>query len=412
MRIAALLAGLASLVATPACTSPAPPPTTAAPVIPPSSVAALDAVLRLAVEQKRVPHVAAMIATRDGVAYEHTEGVTPDAIYAIASMTKPVTTIAAMQLVEAGKIALDAPAATYVKEIAAVKVLDGGRLRAPKTPVTVRQLMTHTAGFGYEFMDRALFDLVGKKKIPSITAGGDGFLKAPLVFDPGARWQYGINTDWLGRIVERVSGGSLEAYFKAHIFDPLGMSDSFFVVPADKQARMAKVFHRSKDGGFVDQPPFAAPAGPPPPVFYSGGGGLNATARDYLTLARAVMAGGQLGPVRILAPESIAMMGQNQIGDLTLRPFSSVMPDLATDNAAMAGDLDKFGLGFALNSKPSASGRGANTMAWAGIYNTFFWIDRERQIAVVLMTQMLPGLDPGPARGLEDFDRAVYGSRR
>jgi CubicO group peptidase (beta-lactamase class C family) len=277
-------------------------------------------------------------------------------------------------------------------------------MRAPKRPITIRHLLTHTAGFGYEFMNRDLLGMVGKGTLPSLMAGGDGFLKAPLLFDPGSRWEYGISTDWLGRIVERVSGQSLDAYFRQHVFDPLGMQDSFFVVPPDKQPRLARMFQRTTDGALAEQPPRPAPRG----EFYSGGGGLFSTARDYLTLARALMAGGQLGQARILTADSVAAMGRNQIGDLTVRPFESVMPELATDNAALAGDLDKFGLGFALNSKPSSAGRGAQTLTWAGIFNTFFWIDRERQVSAVLMTQMLPGLDPGPAKLLEEFDRAVY----
>jgi methyl acetate hydrolase len=371
---------------------------------PKPNTTALDALLNAAVQQKQVPYVVGAVATSKGVVYEHASGIALDAIVAIASMTKPVTSIAVMQLVEAGKVKLDEAASTYAPEIASVKVLDAGTMRPPKRAITVRHLLTHTAGFGYEFMNRDLFEMVGKGTVPSVITGGDGFLKAPLLFDPGARWEYGINTDWLGRIVERVSGQSLEVYFKQHIFDPLGMQDSFFVVPPDKRPRLAKMFQRTKDGALAEQPPRPAP----PAVFFSGGGGLFSTARDYLTLARAIMAGGQAGQAKILTADSVASMGRNQIGDLTIRPFQSVMPELATDNAALAGDLDKFGLGFALNSKPSSAGRGANTLAWAGIFNTFFWIDREKQVSAVLMTQMLPGLDPGPAKLLEEFDRAVY----
>ena len=322
------------------------------------SAAPLDALLRSAVEGKRVPYAAAMVANRDGVAYEHEEGIAPDAIYAIASMTKAVTTIAAMQLVEAGKIALDEPASNYVRELDNAKVLDNGALRRRKSAITVRRLMSHTSGFGYEFMNRELADLVAVKKLPSLVAGGDGFLRAPLLFDPGARWQYGISVDWLGRLVERVSGQSLEDYFRQHIFSQLAMSDTFFVVPADERSRIARQFAREKDGTLTEQPA-PPPRDPNAPIFYSGGGGLYSTARDYLTLARMLMAGGQLGGARILMPASITMMGRNQIGDLTLH-FESVMPNLAKDGAIMAGDLDKFGLGFALNSKPSAAGRGAN----------------------------------------------------
>jgi CubicO group peptidase (beta-lactamase class C family) len=397
---------LSFLVFAGACGAPAQPETSAATAnAGVRTTAEFDTLLRDAVQAQRVPYVVAIVATNGQVAYERAEGISADAIFAIASMTKPITTIAAMQLVEAGKIKLDEQAATYVPEIAQATVLEAGRRRSPKSAITVRQLMNHTSGFGYEFMNRDLFELVSTGKLPSVSAGGDGFLKAPLVADPGARWEYGIGTDWLGKIVERVSGQTLDVYFRQHIFDPLGMSDTFFVVPAEKQPRVSRLFVRAKDGGLSEAPPRPAP---PPPTFFSGGGGLSSTARDYMTLLRTVGSGGALGQTRILTPESIGLMGQNQIGELTLRPFPSLMPALATDNAALTGDLDKFGLGFALNSKPTASGRAANTLAWAGIYNTFFWVDREHHVAAVLLTQMMPGLDPGPARLLEEFDRAVY----
>jgi CubicO group peptidase (beta-lactamase class C family) len=392
-----MIALLAVLVAAVACTSRATEP----------SSAEIDTLLRTGVEQKRVPMAVAMIADARGVVYEHATGASKDAIFAMASMTKPVTSVAVMQLVEAGQVKLDEPAATYVPELGTVRVLDGGTLRPPKSPITVRQLLTHTAGFGYEFMNRELFDLVSKKEVPSAMAGGDGFLKAPLLFDPGTRWEYGINTDWLGKLVERVSGRSLEVYFREKIFDPLGMPDSFFNVPPDKQSRLVPVFQRKEDGSLAQQPPQ-----PVKPVeFFSGGGGLHSTAPDYLRFVRALMAGGQLGQHRILSAESVATMGKNQIGDLTIRPLHSLIPQLATDGATLPGALDKFGLGFALNSTSVDTKRGVNTMSWVGIFNTFFWIDREKQVGAVLLSQMLPGLDPGPRKLLEDFDRAVYAWR-
>ena len=169
----------------------------------------LDNVLRSAVEQRRVPGVVAMVATADAVAYQGAFGVNKDSIFAIASMTKPITSVAAMQLVEAGKVKLDEPAATYLPELGTVQILEGGKLRAPKTPMTVRQLMSHTSGFGYEFLNRELYEYVAKGKVPSVMAGGDAFVKAPLVSDPGTRWEYGIGIDWLGKLVEKVSGQSL-----------------------------------------------------------------------------------------------------------------------------------------------------------------------------------------------------------
>jgi methyl acetate hydrolase len=379
----------------------------AAPLAAQRNNAGIDTLLRGAVDQKRVPMVVAMVADARGITYEQAAGASKDAIFAIASMTKPITSVAVMQLVEAGKVKLDEPAATYLPELAKVQVLDAGTLRPQKTPITVRHLLTHTAGFGYEFLNADLLALVGKKEVPSVMAGGDGFLKAPLVFDAGARWEYGINTDWMGRLVERVSGQSLDAYFRQRILDPLGMSDTYFNVPREKQSRMLAAFQRNPDGTLAQQP-----AAPPATVeFFSGGGGLFSTASDYMKFVRALMAGGALSGKRILSAQSVATMGSNQIGALPLRQLTSVIPALAANSAAMPGALDKFGLGFALNTAPVAGGRGANTMSWAGIYNTFFWIDREKQVCAVLMTQMLPFLDEGPRNLVEDFDRAVYASR-
>jgi CubicO group peptidase (beta-lactamase class C family) len=362
----------------------------------------IDALLKNAVDQKHVPMVVAMVADGKGVIYEHAVGASKDAIFAIASMTKPVTSVAVMQLVEAGRVKLDEPAATYLPELKDVRVFEAGTMRAPKTPPTVRQLLTHTSGFGYEFMNKDLAALVAKKDVPSIMAGGDAFLKAPIVFDPGTRWMYGISTDWLGRLVERVSGQTLEAYFKRHIFEPLDMTDTSFIVPAEKQPRIATLYLRT-DAGLAAQPP------PPASTeFFSGGGGLFSTAADYLKFVRALMAGGQLGGRRILSAGSVKAMGANHIGPNTIGGFTSLAPQFMTDGAILPGKLDKFGLGFALNAKAVPNSRGANTMSWAGIHNTFFWIDREKQVGAVLMSHMLPFLDPRAAKLLEDFDRAVY----
>ena len=364
----------------------------------------LDAVLKKAVEDKRVPGVVAMVSNANGIVYEGAFGMNKDAILAIASMTKPVTSVAVMQLVEAGKVRLDEPAATYLPQLAKVRVLENGKLRAPKTPLTVRQLLNHTSGFGYEFMNRHLRDHVATGAVPSMMAGGDGFLNAPLLFDPGTQWEYGIGIDWLGRLVEKISGRSLDVYFRQAIFEPLGMADTYFNVPVEKQSRFAKIHQRMGDGSLAAQPqqPFK------PGAFLSGGGGLFSTASDYMKFARALLGSGQLGRGRILKPESVAMMGRNQIGELAIRPFASLVPQLARDGVSLPGALDKFGLGFALNTKPVQNGRRANTMSWAGIFNTFFWIDREKKVCAVLMTQMSPGLDEGPRTLLEEFDRAVY----
>jgi len=371
-----------------------------------SNLSEIDAVLRSAVARKAVPGVVAIVANAGGVVYSHATGYDANAIFSIASMTKPVTSVAIMQLVEAGKVKLDSPASTYAPDLARVQVLDSGVLRTRKSPITVRQLLTHTSGFAYEFMNRDLAGQVASGKVASAMAGGDAFLKAPLMFDPGTRWEYGISTDWLGRIVELVSGKTLEQYFREHIFEPLAMKDSFFRVPADKRSRVAASYQRQADGTLLKKPAMTAPDSD----FFSGGGGLSSTASDYITFVRALLGGGQLGGKRILKTETVALMGRNHIGDLSVRPLPSLAPQFSTDMAELPGNLDKFGLGFALNSRAVEGGRGPNTMAWAGIFNTFFWIDREKKIGAVLLMQASPFLDGDIRKVLDDFERAVYRS--
>jgi methyl acetate hydrolase len=204
-----------------------------------------------------------------------------------------------------------------------------------------------------------------------------------------------------------VSGQSLEAYFRDRIFQPLGMADTFFIVPADKQARLAPQFQRAAGGKLAEQPRQPQKTD----GFFSGGGGLFGTAPDYLRFVRALLAGGQLDGRRILSEASVALMGKNQIGELTVLPMPSLIPQLIAEGAVLPGALDKFGLGFALNSATAGTPRGANTMSWAGVFNTFFWIDREKQIGAVFFTQLLPFLDPETQQVLEEFDRAVYAWR-
>jgi methyl acetate hydrolase len=381
---------------------------------------AIDQILQEAVEQKRVPGLVAMVARTDGLTYQGAAGkldttknipMSVDAIFRIASMTKAVTSVAVMQLVESGRVRLDEPAATYVPELSQVQVLEAfdagtgnATLRPPKSSPTVRQLLTHTAGFAYEFFDPKLRDYAASGAVPSIRQGDDGFLKAPLVFDPGTRWEYGINTDQLGRLVEKVSGQTLEDYFREHIFRPLGMTDTFFNVPPEKQGRVVALHVRQQDGSLAEPPPQ-----PYRPVrFYSGDGGLFSTAGDYIKFERMILGGGKLGKKRILRSETVAQMSRNQIGDLTLVEMRSQMPQLAKDPIRIPGSLEKFGLGFAINTNPVEGGRSAGSLAWAGIYNTFFWIDPPRKTCAVIMVQMLPFSDDGPISVVEQFEHAVY----
>lgn len=378
----------------------------------------IDQVLRDAVNEKKVPGIVAMVSVADKVTYEGPAGMrdstknipmTVDSIFRIASMTKPITSVAVMQLVESGRVKLDEPASTYLPELSEVQVLEGfdamGKpiLRRPRSIPTVRQLLTHTSGFVYEFFDEELHRYTTSGAVPSLNDGGDGFLKAPLRFDPGSRWEYGIGIDWLGRLVEKVSGQSLEAYFHDHICQPLGMKDTFFDVPPEKQARVVAIQYRRSDGSFVE------PAQQPlkPARFFSGGGGLYSTATDYVTFERMLLDGGKAGSKRILKSETIEEMSRNQIGDLNLVDLRSSEPELATDPVRFPG-LDKFGLGFALNTRPFEGGRSAGSLAWGGVYSTFFWIDPSRKTCAVLMLQLLPFGDDTTNGVVAQFERAVY----
>jgi CubicO group peptidase (beta-lactamase class C family) len=381
---------------------------------------AIDQVLREAVEQKKAPGMVAMVANADGVIYQGAAGqqdtlknvpMKVDAIFQIASMTKPVTSVAVMQLVESGRVKLDEPAATYLPELGQVQVLEEfdastgkATLRPPKTPPTVRQLLTHTSGFAYEFFDARLHGYAATGAVPSAFRGDDGFLKAPLMFDPGSRWEYGINTDWLGRLVEKVSGQTLEEYFGQHIFQPLGMTDTFFNVPAEKQARVVAVHQRQEDGSLLELPPQ-----PVEPVkFFSGGGGLYSTAGDYLRFARMLLNGGKLGQKRILQASTVAEMSRNQIGDLPLVALESQMPQFAKNPIRIPGSPDKFGLGLAINTKAVEGGRSRGSLTWGGIFNTFFWVDPQRKTCAVILMQVLPFSDDGAMAVTEQFERAVY----
>ena len=385
-----------------------------------SSGRQIEQVLRNAVEQKKVPGVVAMVSRGDQVIYEGASGkrdgagntpMTVDSIFRIASMTKPITSVAVMQLVESGRVKLDEPAATYLPELAEVQVLDDldantgkAKLRPPKTRPTVRQLLTHTSGFVYEFFDPQMHAYVATGAVPSSSQGSDGFLKAPLLFDPGSRWEYGISTDWLGKLVERVAGQSLEDYFRQHIFEPLGMKDTFFNAPAAALERLVSLHQRSSDGTLLEVPRKPVTSA----KFFSGGGGLYSTAGDYLKFTRMLLGGGRLGKARVLQSPTVGEMARNQIGALTLVQLRSLAPQRFRDPLRIPGSLDKFGLGFGINTKPVDAGRSAGSLAWAGAFNTFFWIDPSRRTCAVMMMQTLPFSDDAAFEVFAQFERAVY----
>ena len=379
----------------------------------------IDAMFSDAVERKAMPGVVAMAANDRDVLYEGgfgrrdvtgTAAMTPDTVVWIASMTKAITSTAAMQLVERGKLALDAPAAAVVPELDAAKVLDGfdaagqPRLRAPKRPVTLRQLLTHTAGYSYEIFNPAIAQYQAATNTPGITTCTHAALTTPLLFDPGDRWEYGINIDWAGKMVEAVSGQRLDRYLQQNILGPLGMSDTSFKLSPGQRARLAVVHQRGPDGALAPME-FEIPQDP---EFFMGGGGLYGTASDYLKFARMIMRGGTLDGTPVLRPETVDLMAQNSIGPLEVGVIKTAIPALSNDVELFPGMSKKWGLGFLINTQQAPTGRSAGSLAWAGLANTYFWIDRTKQVCGVFLSQVLPFFDATATGLFARFETEVY----
>ena len=385
----------------------------------PALRAQIDAVLSRAVNAKEVPGVVALAATDRGTIYEGAFGVrdlakgpamTTDTIFRIASMTKAVTSVAAMQLVEQGRLDLDRPIGSVLPELAAPQVLEGfdaegkPRLRPAKRPITLRLLLTHTAGFGYELWDENLVKYVKATGMPPSLSGKLAALRLPLVFDPGDRWEYGINLDWAGRAVEAVSGKPLAVYFSENILAPLGMTDTDYVVTDAQQARLVSVHLRKPDASLE------AVAGTDPPwrEFWSGGGGLYSTARDYMAFLQMLLHQGKSNGNRILQPKTVALMAQNQIGDIAAGILKTTGPR-SNNVDFFPGIPCRWGLGYMINTQPGPAGRSAGSLTWAGIFNTYYWIDPQKLLLGVFMTQILPFADGPAVRLYGEFEKGIYG---
>jgi methyl acetate hydrolase len=379
----------------------------------------VDRALRQSAEAKEVPGVVAVAANDAGIVYEAAFGkrdigksdpMTLDTVFWIASMTKAITCTAAMQLVETGKLALDEPIGKLLPELASRQVLDedrsqgGTRLRPPKRSITLRQLMTHTAGFAYNMWNAKLATYMESAEIPGIITCSNKALSIPLSSDPGERWEYGISIDFVGKAVEAASGKRLDAYFKDHIFTPLGMRDTAFKLGESQRSRLVAMHARAADGSLAPIP-FEVPQDP---EFHMGGGGLYGTARDYIAFIRMLLNGGTLEGNRVLRPETVATMAQNHIGGLNVTPMPTAMPQLSNDVALYPDQDKKWGLSFLINTKKTAEGRSAGSLAWAGLANTYFWIDPARKIGGVILTQLLPFADPKVLELFGKFESGVY----
>lgn len=377
--------------------------------------ASLDERLSAAVTRGDVPGLVVMAATRDRMLYQGVFGkaevgrerpMTADAIFRIASMTKAVTSVAAMQLYEQGRFALDEPAEKYLPELAHLMVFESFdhvtkayTVRRAATKVSIRHLLTHTSGLGYGFTSPIVRDFTPRE--------GETYQAGPLLFEPGTRWIYGTNTEWVGRLVERLSGKNLEEYFRERIFSPLGMPDTFYNVPEIKQARLVTL-HRRRDGR-ADAPLTEQPNQPQrPATTFNGGGGLSSTASDYIRFARMILNGGTLDGARILSAATISLMAENHIGEVGVRALTTAQPERSMDFTFVNDGKDKWGLGFLLTTSQVAGKRSAGSLSWGGINNTYYWIDQARGITGVIMMQVLPFADTKALAIYDTFERGVY----
>ena len=381
-----------------------------------------DSLFRGAVASGAVPGVVAMATSREGTLYEGAFGerslgggaaMSTDTVGWIASMTKAITSVAAVQLVERGQIDLDAPASSVVPALAEVQVLTGfdaaGRpqLRTPKRAITLRHLLTHSAGFSYEIWNTDIQKVQAAFGIPGITECKNKALTTPLLFDPGEGWEYGINIDWAGKMIEAASGQKLGRYLQDQLLGPLGMTSTAFRISPDMRRRLAGVHLRGADGKLA---PFEFEI-PQEPEFEMGGGGLYGTMGDYLKFVRMILNGGQLGGERVLKPETVASLSLNHMGSNRVYNLKAAIA-LTNDAEFFPGVAKSWSLAFQINHERVFTGRPAGALMWAGLANSYYWIDPASGVGGVYMTQIFPFADSESLPLYYAFETAVYDSLR
>ena len=379
-----------------------------------------DAILSEAVAEGAVPGVVAGVTSAEDDLYlagfgERVLGggdeMTPDTVGWIASMTKAVTGAAAMQLVEQGRLDLDSPAASVIPYLGEVGVLEGfddngePRTRPPRRAITLRHLLTHTTGFSYEIWSDAIVRFQEATGTPGIITCENAALTTPLLFDPGDRWDYGINMDWAGKMVEAVSGQSLGEYLRENLLGPLGMNDTAFRITDEMRARLAKIHQRGEDGALEPQMDLEIPQDP---EFEMGGGGLYGTIGDYLRFIRMILNRGRANGEQVLKPETVDMMSRNQMGDILVCELKTAIPPLSNDAEFFPGQPKSWGLSFMINNEEAPTGRSAGSLGWAGLANSFFWIDPTKGIGGAYLTQVLPFIDEKSFPLYTAFERAAY----
>lgn len=368
----------------------------------------------------RVPGVVAMVTDAKETVYEGARGVrslatnepmTTDTVFAIFSTTKAIGGTAVMQCVEEGLLDLDAPAKSYVPAIGELKVLEGfdadgkPRLRAPKSDITTRQLMLHTAGFGYDFFNASYLRMATEHGQPSVVTCSHASLRTPLLFDPGEKWEYGTNIDWAGQVVEAIRGKRLSAVLKERVFAPLGITDMAFVRTADMKARTAAIHARGADGSLTALD-FALPDEPEVDM---AGHGIYASIGEYMKFIRMWLNDGAGPHGRVLKKETVEQAVRNG-----LQPHQKVVvlpgiiPSLSNDAEFFPGLPKSWSYTFMVNDEEAPTGRPAGSIGWAGLANLFYWIDRKNGFGGFWATQILPFGDPVSFGGYMDFEAALY----
>src|SRR5205085_9561002 len=382
------------------------------------SKAQIDQLLRQKSDAREIPGVVAVAATGSETIYQGAFGkrdlakddaMTADSVFWVASMTKAITSAAAMQLVEQGKLTLDEPIGKVLPDLASPQVLEGfdaagnPKLRPAKGAITLRQLMTHTAGFVYELWSGDKATYLEKTGTPGITTCQNAALKTPLAHDPGTRWDYGINIDFVGKAVEAASGQRLDAYLRDNLLAPLGMNYTAFKISDSMRQRLVGMHARTPDG--LAPIPFELEQNP---EFHMGGGGLYGTAADYIKFTQMILNGGRGNGNQVLAPETVAMMGQNHIGELNMTKMISAVPS-ATNDVDLYPDLvKKWGLSFLITTARTPEGRSPGSLAWAGLANTYYWIDPSRDVTGVILMQLLPFADRKCLEAFAGFEAGIY----
>lgn len=366
------------------------------------------------------PGVVAMVTDRNANVYEGAAGrrslggdapMTTDSVMAIFSTSKAITGTTLMQLVEEGKVRLDDPVKKYVPEIAEIQVLEGfdaagqPKLRAPKRDITINHLMLHTAGFSYEFFSADDLKLRGAKGIPSVVSGTFASVKTCLLWDPGEKWGYGVNIDWVGKVVEAVRGKRLGEVMQERVFAPLGMTETGFVMTPAMQARRAVIHDRAMDGKLTPLPDLVLPQ---PPEMDMGGHGLYSTVGDYMKFIRMVLNDGAGANGRVLKAETVEQMSRNGLGALKVGGWTTSIPSLSNTGEFFPGLPKSWGYTFMINDEATPSGRPAGSLMWAGLANLFYWIDRQNGIGGFWGSQILPFQDVSSYPGYVDFETAVY----